>query len=289
MKQLIGSTFIVVLAAASSFACTSTVGETTDSSQDKIVGGSEATPGEWAGTVALYRGSQQVCAGTLVADEWVISAGHCVISPSQPNGGISKIVVNRHNLTVSTTGEDIPVKKAIRHPSYNSSTLDNDISLFQLERPSSAPKATIIRPDQAPSATTAEAMTTVVGWGATREGGRPSNVLLEVDVPIITNAQCKTYPRYNNVTDNMICAGYVNGQKDSCQGDSGGPLFMKIDDKITHIGIVSWGIGCARANAPGVYTSVGRYHEWLKTTSGGAVVAAEPPPPEPPPTSVLPE
>ena len=57
----------------------------------------------------------------------------------------------------------------------------------------------------------------------------------------------------------MICAGLRQGTKDSCQGDSGGPLFQKIEDKWVEVGLVSWGIGCARANAPGVYTRVGNY------------------------------
>src|SRR5687767_9110088 len=103
MKQLIGSSFVIAaLTAVSSFACTQPVDEKTDVSQDKIVGGVEATPGEFAGAVALYRGTQQVCGGTLVAKKWVVSAGHCVISPSQPNGGINSIVIGRHKLSVPT-------------------------------------------------------------------------------------------------------------------------------------------------------------------------------------------
>jgi len=98
-----------------------------------------------------------------------------------------------------------------------------------------------------------------------------STDLREVDVPIISDATCKTYSGYSRITTNMICAGYASGGKDSCQGDSGGPLFQKISDKYVQIGIVSWGLGCARAGAPGVYTKIGNYNAWLKTNTQGAV------------------
>jgi trypsin len=295
MKQLIGSSIaIAALAAVSSLACSQTVDEKTSSTDDKIIGGVEATPNEFDGATVLYRSATSaVCGGTLVAPNWVLSAAHCVISPSAANGGILKIVVGRHKLS-GTGGEAINVKKAYRHSGYNSSTLLNDISLFELETPSTMPVAKLVNPDLAAASVVPAAMTTVAGWGSTREGGGMNDVLMKVDVPIIDNATCKAYPRYNNVADSMICAGYATGGKDSCQGDSGGPLFMKIDGVTFHVGLTSWGIGCARPNAPGVYTRTTSHLEWIKTTSGGAVLPYTPPveppteptePPTEPPTT----
>jgi secreted trypsin-like serine protease len=287
MKQLIGTSIVAVLAAVSSFACTAPV-ESTDSSADKIVGGTEAAPGDWAGAVALYIGSQQVCGGTLVAPQWVVSAGHCVINPSKPNGGIDKIVIGRHKLSDATTGESIPVLKAKQHEGFNHSTLVNDISLFQLSTPSTSPVAKLVDPQEAVAAVVADATTTTVGWGTMSEGSsHTSDVLMQVDVPIIANDKCKQFPQYSNVTDGMICAGFVAGGHDSCQGDSGGPLFMKINGEIRHVGLVSWGIGCARPNAPGVYTRTTTHLDWLKTNSNGEIIPTVTvvPPPPPPPTN----
>ena len=264
-------------------ACTQSVGEeSVESSDQAIIGGAEAQPGAWPGTVALYMGSMQACAGALVADSWVLTAGHCV-TPSSPTGGISKVVINRHKLS-SSEGETRTVDRAIRHQGY--ANLDNDIALLHLSQPSTAPKAKILSNAQLASAVATSDDVTVVGWGNTREGGGQSDVLREVTVPVISNAQCKSMPRYDRVTDNMICAGFVSGAKDACQGDSGGPLFQKIEDEWVEVGIVSWGIGCARPNAPGVYTRVGNYLEWMYEKTNGEVGEAAPPaPPAEPPTT----
>jgi len=58
----------------------------------------------------------------------------------------------------------------------------------------------------------------VTGWGAVNEGGMVSQTLREVTVPILSNAECRAtkYPP-NKITDNMLCAGYTEGGKDSCQ------------------------------------------------------------------------
>lgn len=60
---------------------------------------------------------------------------------------------------------------------------------------------------------------TAAGWGATKESGPTSNVLRKVEVPVIGNTECNTQTKYKGkITDNMLCAGYVEtGQKDSCQ------------------------------------------------------------------------
>jgi secreted trypsin-like serine protease len=264
-------------------ACTQSVGdsEPVESSDHAIIGGVESQPGAWPGTVALYIGGGQACGGALVGDSWVLTAGHCV-NPSSATGGITKVVINRHKLS-SSEGETRTVDRAIRHQGY--ANLDNDLALLHLSTPSTAPKAKLLSSSQVTTAVAADDSVTVVGWGNTREGGAQSDVLREVAVPVIANTQCKSMPRYERVTDNMICAGLVAGSKDSCQGDSGGPLFQKIEDQWVEVGLVSWGIGCARPNAPGVYTRLGNYLGWMFEKTNGEVGEAPAPVPGPGPVT----
>jgi Trypsin len=58
----------------------------------------------------------------------------------------------------------------------------------------------------------------------------------------------------------------ANGGIDSCQGDSGGPIvFKKSSTEHTHVGVVSWGDGCAVAGFPGIYSNVGFVNPWIKS------------------------
>lgn len=112
-------------------------------------------------------------------------------------------------------------------------------------------------------------------WGTTRENGSPSPVLLHVQVPVISNSDCRDkYAKIGVLQSEsqfksyVICAGHKYGGSDSCQGDSGGPLMLPINEggkfPYYQIGVVSYGIGCARPNIPGVYANVQHYATWIK-------------------------
>lgn len=75
-------------------------------------------------------------------------------------------------------------------------------------------------------------MAVVTGWGRVNETGNISPILRQVDVPIYTNLEChKTKYGAAAITENMMCAGYDEGQLDACQGDSGGPLHLEGKDR----------------------------------------------------------
>ncbi|KAL7455814.1 hypothetical protein ACHAWC_007335 [Mediolabrus comicus] len=68
----------------------------------------------------------------------------------------------------------------------------------------------------------------------------------------------------------MMCA--ARDGTDTCQGDSGGPLMIANGDGPAmdppiQVGIVSFGIGCANPDYPGVYTRVSSYIDWIHSTA----------------------
>lgn len=157
------------------------------------------------------------------------------------------------------------MRAVYRHPSYNPSTLRYDGALAQLDAKLRVSET--VRP--VALARGAEAFvgreSTVTGWGATRSGGSSTQVLRQVSYPIISNTECATM--YSGITSDMLCAYTPGGGRDACQGDSGGPLVVQEPGgDWVHVGIVSWGQGCAGDRAPGVYGRTSEMHDWICST-----------------------
>ncbi|CAL4109628.1 unnamed protein product, partial [Meganyctiphanes norvegica] len=92
--------------------------------------------------------------------------------------------------------------------------------------------------------------------------GASADVLQEVVLDVISLDRCRQLYNSLTITDNMICTYTV--AKDACAGDSGGPLITQLGDgRWVQTGIVSFGVGCAQTNKPGVFTYVPNYKAWI--------------------------
>uniref|UniRef100_A0A1A8S4B7 Peptidase S1 domain-containing protein n=1 Tax=Nothobranchius rachovii TaxID=451742 RepID=A0A1A8S4B7_9TELE len=174
-----------------------------------------------------------------------------------------KVLAGKHDLDKPQEPEEqlVDVTRIISHHQYDTRTKESDVALVKLDRPLVFNQ--FVRPIDLWMTPLPDLMRcTITGWGSTRENGPRINRLQEVNVSILSSVDCNEYYG-GRVRASMFCAGKDEGGADACQGDSGGPLSCFTGTRHELAGLVSWGVGCGRANRPGVYTKVQEHVEWI--------------------------
>lgn len=223
-----------------------------------VVGGDIAPDGLFPWMVRLSMG----CGGALTAPRVVLTAGHCVTG----SGADTSIEVTA-GVTNLSSGRAIKAKSVtvIRADGFRSETLGDDWALIKLDRKLDLPTLEI-----SPGGADENGPQTILGWGQTGESTMHQETRLRyATVRVVGDDSCaKSYRKVNVdlVKDESICASRRG--VDTCQGDSGGPLVHQLaEGKWVQTGIVSWGLGCARKNYPGVYTQVSKFRADIKVAT----------------------
>ncbi|TMW44604.1 hypothetical protein DOY81_010316 [Sarcophaga bullata] len=204
-------------------------------------------------------GRMHKCGGSIINARTVVTAAHCLAHTSP---SYLKVHVGENSRLV-VEGAEYDVAAIHYHEKWNSLTQDYDVGLVRIEgsfifgntvQPISlaGPKYKIRDGSYA----------TVLGWGFTDlNNPQAAEVLQVAQVPIVKQTTCNRQMG-GLITKRMICAGFKSGGVDACQMDSGGPLVA--NNKL--IGIVSWGVGCALPNKPGVYARISELVPWIESS-----------------------
>jgi len=230
-------------------------------SASAIVGGTNAPAGKYPATARIVIAQQFLCTGTLIAPDWVLTAGHCgsitgsaVATPVAFPGSAFDVTVNTVNAN-GAGGEALAVDRVVVPQDYLL-TPSYDSSLLHLSVPArTAPVPVAGRGYEA--LRRPNVLTEIVGFGVTMTGGDSPDMLQQAKVPIVTDAACAAkYSSFEPKT--QICAGYPEGKIDACNGDSGGPEYSRTGaDRLFVVGATSYGNGrCADPGVPGVYARV---------------------------------
>ncbi|XP_043793647.1 chymotrypsin-1-like [Apis laboriosa] len=224
---------------------------------EKIVGGTNASPGQFPYQVSLRKSGRHFCGGTLITERHVVTAAHCI-------HGIVSAPYNDFIIVTGTIsningGQSYRVAKTTINPDFKPSSSEsyrNDIAIVTL---TNIVKSNTYQKPISPASSDPPVGATLImsGWGRTSTNGNLPEILQTTNVYLMSNEECqKRIPNYH-IYNGQLCTFKKKGVG-ICMGDSGGPLVYNGQ----LIGIASWVIPCAQGY-PDAYTRVTQYRSFI--------------------------
>ncbi|XP_076024880.1 mannan-binding lectin serine protease 1 isoform X2 [Genypterus blacodes] len=244
--------------------------------------------------------------GALLSGSWVLTAAHVLRSQRRDTTVVPvapehvKVFLGLHNARDKRLATNRSVEEILLHPNFQPQNYNNDIALVKLREEvelSEVISPICLPPPQSkdgPALPLTNSLGVVAGWGisnpnasisssgdpstmtsdpsAASDLGTTSDFLQYVKLPVVAQDECQasyTSRSVNyNITDNMFCAGFYEGGRDTCLGDSGGAFVMEEEHsrRWAVFGLVSWGgpEDCGSQRVYGVYTRVANYVGWIQ-------------------------
>ena len=240
-----------------------------------IVGGDDITIEQAPWQISLRQFGGHICGGTIISEDWIVTAAHCVDS------GVSNMTVVAGTSTRRGVGQERTIVGGQIAAGYTQPSRGKDFALLQLNAPLTLDG---VRTRAIPYITETEAsqgltdpgvIASVSGWGTLSSGGSSPNQLQRVDIPIVSLTEAQRV--YGTLTSDQLPAGVPEGGRDSCQGDSGGPLVVSGPDGQPWLaGVVSWGSGCGNRGVPGMYARVSSFATLIEDVTGVSSVGQGP-------------
>jgi secreted trypsin-like serine protease len=233
-----------------------------------VVGGTDASPGEFPWQLSQTRGGSHSCGASLLSSNYGLSASHCV-DGALP--GSITIIAGLHQRSDLTGTQTVDITGYTMHGEYNVGiySFANDISILIFASPITLGGNIQAATLPADNTNNYNGLTCVIsGWGRVGTSQLLPDTLQKASIGVIDTATCDSL--VSNVIgariwDNHICLYDTANQIGSCNGDSGGPLNCP-DGATVVAGITSFGVssgGDCLQNYPSVYTRTSAYLDWI--------------------------
>ncbi|ALC46480.1 CG4053 [Drosophila busckii] len=229
--------------------------------EQRIVGGQEAAEGAAPYQVSIQTSWQtHFCGGAIIADRWILTAGHC--ANDFPVEELRIIVGTNERLQ---PGQVLHVKQALIHKLYDiPQEYANDIGLLQLNDSiifNERTRAIELGSEQPPDG----AIVTLTGWGAPGLNLPVMERLQTLNLNVLAHEKClAAWADDDDEVDIGHLCTFTKRGEGACNGDSGGPVTWQ--GKI--VGVVNWGAACA-VGKPDMHANTVYYQDWIRRTMSG--------------------
>lgn len=248
------------------------------SALNRIINGVDAVPNSWPWTVSLRLASKYTshyCAGTLIYENVVLTAAHCVNTLD----AFEILVfagINNINTELGASNAYF-VSHRYFHESYNAQLIQNDIAILVLVKNVSISREIQLACLPASSTDSTYAINktlALIGWGSTNDRTVVlSPTLKETTMKVINGETVCNVPGISDQYDpsKVYCAIDRNYFRTGlCKGDSGGPLVMFDNSSWFVYGVASYVIKnsakdkiCIKTE-PSYFTQVPVYLKWIE-------------------------
>nr|ABC88743.1 putative serine proteinase [Tenebrio molitor] len=226
----------------------------------RIINGDQAGLAQFPWQAALYIGSYFVCSGSIISEEWILTAAQCI-------DGVGTVTVLAGIVDLNGSGAVVQSSDLILHKDYDPDYFLNDIGLVQLRTPLTFTR--YLAPIALADNLLEDGLdVTISGWGATDSDGDESQFLNYADLVTIRNRECTAI--YGNIQDSSVCAkSETVTVQNACYGDGGAPLVLDVETDPVHVGFLSFiGGDTCESGYPSGFTRTASFRIWIRDETG---------------------